>query len=282
MLTHFNTYPTGDPRRYIPLAERIEAVKALSLAQVRDFYDRFWGTARGEIAVVGDFDPGPIEPLLVEVFGSWKSKSPYERVLNEAREVPTTRIFIDTPDKENAVYRVRIGLDLRDDDPDVPALGLATRIIGGGSGLHNRLVDRIRQKDGLSYGIGAGLLVNGRDRAAAWGIGAIAAPQNVDRVEQEVKEELERVVRDGFTDEEIQQAKQGYRQERVLGRSEDGSLAAGWLGNLDLDRTYDFSRQFERKVEALTAEQLLSAVRQYLDLAKMTIVVAGDAKKQAH
>jgi zinc protease len=282
MLTHFNTYPTGDPRRYIPLAERIEAVKALSLAQVRDFYDRFWGTARGEIAVVGDFDPGPIEPLLVEVFGSWKSKSPYERVLNEAREVPTTRIFIDTPDKENAVYRVRIGLDLRDDDPDVPALGLATRIIGGGSGLHNRLVDRIRQKDGLSYGIGAGLLVNGRDRAAAWGIGAIAAPQNVDRVEQEVKEELERVVRDGFTDEEIQQAKQGYRQERVLGRSEDGALAAGWLGNLDLDRTYDFSRQFERKVEALTAEQLLSAVRQYLDLAKMTIVVAGDAKKQAH
>jgi zinc protease len=126
------------------------------------------------------------------------------------------------------------------------------------------------------------LLVNGRDRAAAWGIGAIAAPQNVDRVEQEVKEELERVVRDGFTDEEIQQAKQGYRQERVLGRSEDGALAAGWLGNLDLDRTYDFSRQFERKVEALTAEQLLSAVRQYLDLAKMTIVVAGDAKKQAH
>ena len=281
LLTHFNTYPAGDPRRYIPLAERIQAVKDISLADVRGFYDRFWGTARGEIALVGDFDPEQAEPLLVEAFGSWKSKAPFERVLNEVREVPTARIFIDTPDKENAVYRARIGLDLRDDDPDVPALGLATRIIGGGSGLHNRLVDRIRQKDGLSYGIGAALQVNGRDRAAAWGIGAIAAPQNVDRVEQEVKEELERVLHDGFTDQEIQQAKQGYRQERVLARSEDGALASGWLGNLDLDRTYDFSRQFENKVESLTTEQLLSAVRRYFDLAKMTTVVAGDAKKQA-
>jgi zinc protease len=56
----------------------------------------------------------------------------------------------------------------------------------------------------------------------------------------------------------------------------------GWLGNLDLDRTYDFSRQFERRVEALTAEQLLSVARRYLDPAQMTTVVAGDAKKQAH
>jgi len=282
MLTHFNTYPTGDPRRYIPLAEHIEAVKGVSLEDVRNFYDRFWGTARGEIALVGDFEPDRIEPLLLEAFGSWKSKSPYQRVLNEVRDVSATRIFVDTPDKENAVYRARIGLDLRDDDPDVPALSLATRIIGGGSGLHNRLVDRIRQKDGLSYSVGAGLTVNGRDRAAAWGIGAIAAPQNVDRVESEVKEELDRVLRDGFTDQEIQQAKQGYRQEKVLSRSEDGSLASGWLGNLDLDRSYEFARQFERKVEALTAEQLNAAVRRYLDPAKMTIVVAGDSKKQAH
>jgi zinc protease len=282
MLTHFSTYAVGDPRRYIPLTERIEAVKNTSLDDVRNFFDRFWGTARGEIALVGDFDPGQIEPLLIERFGSWTSKAPYQRLLNDVVDVPAARIFIDTPDKENAVYRARIGVNLRDDDPDAPALALATRIIGGGSGLHNRLVDRIRQKDGLSYGIGAALMINGRDRAGSWGVGAISAPQNVNRVEQEVKEELERVLRDGFTDDEIKQAKQGYREEHVLSRSDDGALAAGWAGNLDLDRTYEFSRQFESHVEALNAEQLLSVVRKYLDLSKMTIVVAGDGKKGAH
>ncbi len=282
ILTHFSTYAAGDPRRYIPLAERIEAVKNTSLEDVRNFFDRFWGTARGEIAVVGDFDPAQIEPLLVERFGSWRSKAPYERILNDVVNVPATRIFIDTPDKENAFYRARIAMDLRDDDADAPVLALATRIIGGGSGLHNRLVDRIRQKDGLSYGIGAALMINGRDRAASWGVGAISAPQNVNRVEQEVKEELERVLRDGFTDAEIKQAKQGYREERVLGRSDDGALAAGWVSHLDLDRTYEFNRQFESRVEAVSADQLLSVVRKYIDLSKMTIVVAGDAKKGAH
>ncbi len=281
ILTRFSTYAAGDPRRYIPLTERIEAVKNTSLDDVHNFFDRFWGTSRGDIALVGDFDPAQIEPLLVERFGSWTSKAPYQRLLNDVVNVPATRIFIDTPDKENAVYRARLGLDLRDDDADAPALALATRIIGGGSGLHNRLVDRVRQKDGLSYGIGAALLINGRDRAASWGVGAISAPQNVNRVEQDVKEELERVLRDGFTDDEIKQAKQGYRQERVLGRSDDGALAAGWVGNLDLDRTYEFSRQFESRVEAVSAEQLLSVVRKYLDPSKTTIVVAGDAKKGA-
>jgi len=282
LLTHFSTYPVGDPRRHIPLAERIEEVKNLKLADVQAFFDRFWGTSRGEIALVGDFDPDQIEPLLVERFGSWKSKAPYQRVLNDFVAVPAVRLFVDTPDKENAVYRARIPLDLRDDDADVPPLALATRIIGGGSGLHNRLVDRIRQKDGLSYGIGAGLQVSGRDRAASWGVGAIAAPQNVNRVEQEVKEELERVLRDGFTDDEVRQAKQGYREERVLARSEDGALAAGWVANLDLDRTYEFSRQFEGRVDATTAEQMLAVVRKYLDPSKTTVVLAGDGKKGAH
>jgi zinc protease len=282
LLSHFSTYAVGDPRRHIPLTERIEAVKNTSLDDVRNFFDQFWGTARGDIALVGDFDPGQVEPLLVDQFGSWKSKAPYERLTNEVVDVPATRIFVDTPDKENAFYRARVNVTLRDDDPDAPALALATRIIGGGSGLHNRLVDRVRQKDGLSYGIGAALQINGRDRAGSWGVGAISAPQNVNHVEQDVKEELDRVLRDGFTDDEIKQAKQGYRQEHVLARSDDGALAAGWIVNLDLDRTYEFSRQFENKVEAVTAEQLLAVARKYLDLSKMTVVVAGDAKKGAH
>jgi zinc protease len=195
--------------------------------------------------------------------------------------MPAKRIFIDTPDKENAVYRARLGLDLRDDDPVAPALMLANEIIGGGSGLHSRLVDRVRQKDGLSYGIGSGLLVGGKDRAAAWAIGAIAAPQNVDKVASDVREELERLRKDGFQKEEVDEARQGFLQERMLARSDDGTLAAGWVSNLDLGRTFTYSRQLEDRVRALTPAQMTEAVRRYLDPDQLTIVIAGDAKKGA-
>lgn len=281
MLAHFDTYAPGDPRHFLSLQERIDAIKAATVEDVRAFFDQFWGTSRGQIAVVGDFDPDPVEALLKDSFGAWKSKAPYAPILNDYKPIDAVRLAIDTPDKENAVYRGRIALDLRDDDPEAPALALATRIFGGGGGLHSRLADRIRQKDGLSYGIYAGLLMGSRDRSSAWGIVATAAPQNIDRVEAETREELDRMLRDGFGAEEVRLAKQGYRQEQVLARSEDGALAAGWVYNLDLGRTYEFRRRFDAAVEALTPDQLDAVVRKALDPSRLSVVIAGDAKKGA-
>jgi len=278
---YFDDYPVGDPRHYLSLQERIDAVNAVTLADVKAFYDAFWGTARGEIAVVGDFDAAAVKREIGALFPAWSSKAPYAEILRTPHAMPAKRIFIDTPDKENAVYRARLGLDLRDDDPVAPALMLANEIIGGGSGLHSRLVDRVRQKDGLSYGIGSGLLVGGKDRAAAWAIGAIAAPQNVDKVASDVREELERLRKDGFQKEEVDEARQGFLQERMLARSDDGTLAAGWVSNLDLGRTFTYSRQLEDRVRALTPAQMTEAVRRYLDPDQLTIVIAGDAKKGA-
>jgi zinc protease len=278
---HFDTYPVGDPRHYQSLKERIDAVTATTLDDVKAFYDQFWGTARGEIAIVGDFDDVAAEKEIGSQFASWSSKAPFAEILREPKSIAPTRIFLDTPDKENAVYRARIGLDLRDDDPEAPALMLANEILGGGSGLHNRLVDRVRQKDGLSYGIGSGLQVGGRDRAAAWAIGAIAAPQNVDHVEADVTEELARLLKDGFAKTEVEEARRGVLQERMLTRSDDAALAAGWVSNLDLGRTFAFSRKLEDAIRGLTAEQMTATLRRYLDPDKMTVVIAGDAKKGA-
>jgi len=278
---HLDTYPVGDPRHYLSLQDRIEAVRAASLEDVKGFYAQFWGTARGQIALVGDFDAVAAQQQIATTFAAWHSSAPYADILREPRPVAPTRIFLDTPDKENAVYQARMVLDLRDDDPDAPALMLANEILGGGSGLHNRLVDRVRQKDGLSYGIGSSLLVGGRDRAAAWAIGAIAAPQNVDRVETEVREEIDRLLRDGFDPAEVESARRGMLQERLLARSEDGAVAGAWVSNLYLGRTFAFSGQLEDKLRTLTAQQMTQTLRRYLDPAKLTVVIAGDAKKGA-
>ena len=81
------------------------------------FTTDFYGTARGEIAVVGDFDGKQIEALVNELFTEYKSKAPYARLDREYREVKPARLTVDTPEKENALIRARIDLPLRDDDP---------------------------------------------------------------------------------------------------------------------------------------------------------------------
>jgi zinc protease len=160
----------------------------------------------------------------------------------------------------------------------VPLL-LADYAFGGGSGLANRLIDRLRQKEGISYGAGSGLLVGSRDRAAGYQLGAIVAPQNALRAEQAVREELERLVKDGLTAKEIEDARNGLLQERLLNRTQDGTLAAAWANNLDLGRSFAFSKAVEERLKALTAADVNAALRRRIDPAKFTVVIAGDAKK---
>jgi hypothetical protein len=136
------------------------------------------------------------------------------------------------------VFRARQGFRW-DDDPDAPALMLAVDIVGGGSGLSNRLITRLRQKEGLSYGVGAGLSLGSRERLAMFSIGGIAAPQNVNRAEQALREELERARKEGFTEVELEDAKKGQLQSRLLNRSQDPVVAGAWINNLDLGRTFN-------------------------------------------
>lgn len=281
LATHFNTYPAGDPRHYIPLRARIDAVAQAPLDAARRFHNDFYGTARGEVAVVGDFDVKQIEALVNELFTDYKSKAPYARLDREYREVKPARLTVDTPEKENAVIRGRIDFPLRDADPDAPALMLANAIFGGGAGLSNRVMERLRQRDGISYGAGTGLALGSRYPVASWTLSAIMAPQNTPKAEQALREEIERARRDGFTAKELEDAKKGILQERATIRSRDSALAGGWTSNMDLGRTYAFSKQFEDRLQAATLDQVNAAFRKYVDPARITFVIAGDAKKGA-
>jgi zinc protease len=155
---------------------------------------------------------------------------------------------------------------------------LANYIFGDG-GLKSRLMDRIRQKDGLSYGGGSHLDAGDLDRAGAFGISAIAAPQNLRRVDAAVREELARARKDGFTAAELAAAKSGLLQQRLQNRAEDGVLASGWAAYLYRGKTFEWSREFENKLAAVTVAQLNAAFRKAVDPSKLSVVMAGDQKK---
>ena len=277
---HFNIYPKGD-WRYVPsLREALAEVQASKLEDAKQFHARFYGAAPAEIAIVGDFDEPAALAAIKEAFGDWKPQVPFKRVEVEYKDIAPIERAIETPDKENAVFLARMNVRMRDDDPDYPALYVADYLLGGGAGFDSRLTARIRQKEGLSYGVGSDLSVGSIDYAGSWTAYAIAAPQNMTKVEAAFKDELARALRDGFTDAEIQGAKSGILQQRAQNRAQDGTLAAAWAGNLYLGRTFEFSKDFERKVLALKPDDVNAALRKYIDPAKVTIVKAGDFAKK--
>jgi zinc protease len=152
-------------------------------------------------------------------------------------------------------------------------------MFGGSVGMNSRLTERVRQKDGISYGIDSGLSVRSLDHAASWVINGTAAPQNMAKVEAAVKEEIERVLKDGFPQAELAVAKSGALQQFLQARAQDGTLAGGWANNLFTGRTYAWQQQFEEKVRALKVEDVNAAFRKCIDPAKLSVFKALDPAK---
>jgi zinc protease len=279
MAQHFNTYPRGDVRYAPGLQEQLDEIKALSLDQVKAYYKEFYGADRAQIAIVGDFDEAEVVKAVRESLGGWRGAAPYTRVTRQFREVAPQNQSIETPDKENATLLARTNLELNEDDPDYPALYVANYILGGGAGFDSRLLQRIRVKEGLSYGVSSGLSAGRYDRAGSWVAQAIAAPQNVQKVESALQEELARLVRDGVTAEELTKAKSGIAQQATQGRAQDQRVAAELLSDIESGRTFAWDKQFEAKIQSLTLEQVKAAAAKYIVPAKLTIVKAGDFAK---
>ena len=113
---------------------------------------------------------------------------------------------------------------MNDDDPDYPALCIAGTVFGGSP--NSRIFHRIRVKDGLSYGANAGFNMPTKDDGGRFSAIAIAAPQNVPKVEADFKDELAKALKDGFTADEVEKAKKTWLDERTVARAEEASIAS--------------------------------------------------------
>ena len=273
-------FPKGDVRYVMTSDEDVAAVTAVTLDQAKQFYQDFYGASNATLTVIGDFDSAEINKLAGDLFGNWKSPRPFARVPSVYRDVAAVNQSFPTPDKANAIFLAGFNLKVRDDNPDYPALLLGNYMLGGGF-LNSRLAARIRQKEGLSYGVGSGINISALDEYGRFTANAIYAPQNVEKLETAFKEEIARMLKDGFTAEEVEAAKSGYLQSRQVSRAQDNELAGRLNNYLFIGRTLQFDADLDAKIQALTPEQIIAAMRRHFDPAKITIVKAGDfAKRQ--
>lgn len=274
-----NPYPKSDVRYVGTLDEQLENVKNVKLEDVKKFYTDFYGASAGTVSVVGDFDEATVRNFISKSLGTWKNPTPFKRIQAVYQDIAPTSNAIKTPDKANALFLAGLNLPLQDTDVDYPALILGNYILGGGF-LSSRLAVRIRQKEGISYGVGSQLSGAPFDKSGSFMTYAIYAPENAEKLEKAFYEELNKVVSEGFTEDELKAAKSGWLQSRSVSRSQDNELSSRLNSYLYYDRTLAFDADFEKKVEALTVDQVNAAMKKFVDPKKITIVKAGDFDKK--
>ena len=270
-------YPRGHVRYVATPDEQIEDIQKVTLNDVRAFYAQFYGASNAKFVVSGQCDAVQMQKLAADLFGNWKSPGPFTRVPNGYRKAEPVDRKIETPDKQNAMFLAGMTAKISDDDPDYPAMVIANYIFGGSGG--SRLFKRIRDKEGLSYGIGSNFSAPQKDDGGVFVVFGISNPQNAPKVEASFKDELARTVKDGFTAEEVAAAKKSWLDEQMVQRSQDSALLTALTVCERFDRTLKWDEALEAKVTALTPGQVSSAFRQRVDPAALIYVKAGDFKK---
>ncbi len=277
MNRYFSPYPKGDPRAFATFDEEIDNYKKVTLADVKKFYADFYGASNAELSVVGDFDAAEVQKLATELFGSWKSPAPFTQVHREFTKLDAVNRSIETPDKANASFYGMVTFPLSDDDPDYPALQIANKILG--SGPESRLFGRVRGKDGLSYDVGSQIVAGTNEKFGQFVVYAISNPQNVLKVEAAVKEEIAKMIENGFSDKELDAAKKSYAQDQQVARSQDPNLAGLLVQNAQYGRTMARNAAIDAKIASLTPADLSAALKRHIDPSSISIFKAGDLKK---
>lgn len=274
-----NPYAGSDPR-YVPSApEEIEMLQGVSLDTIRELYETMLGAKNGELTVIGDFDAEATKQQISKMFDGWQPKTEYRRIVRKSDvKVKGNTQSLATPDKASATYFAGLVFPLKDDHPDFAGLYIGNFILGHGS-LSSRLGNRVREKDGLSYGVGSGLQVPAVDDRSLFYLYAICNPENMPKVEKAIREEVDLMLKDGITAEELDAAKQGFLQSEQVSRTEDAQLAATIEESLDAKRTLKYQADLEARVMKLTPDDVVKACRKYLDPKNLVIVEAGDFRK---
>ena len=276
-------YKNGDIRYKNTIDESIKMYSDAKLENAKAFYNKFYGANNAEIALVGDFDAKEMKTKLNATLGDWTSSVAYQRVASlpvGKHEAPQS---FETPDKSNAFYLAHLAMPITDTSPDYAAMLVANKVLGGG--IKSRLFERLRQKEGISYGAGSQFSAPSIDKEGALVMYAMFAPENGTRLKAAVKEEVEKFLKDGITQAEFDDAKKAMVQERNIRLAQDAAVSGMLSSQLYLGRTMDFEAAITAKVMALSLEDVNAVIGKYVKPDNFGHFYAGDfvgaAKKAA-
>jgi zinc protease len=264
-------FPEGHPNRPHTLNEFAAAAKNATLEEVRAFQAKYYGPAHMILVVAGDVSDPDTQSEVTKAFSGWTGGQDYLRPTKPAAAA-ANEITVPLADKPSVSVLLGQASGLRYSDPDNLALRVGTAILG--RGFTGRLMGTVRDKEGLTYNIGASMgddsIVDG-----VWEVSASFAPALLSKGVESTRREIAKWWKDGVTEQELAARKQGVAGSYFVGLSTTMGLAETIL--VDVQRGFDLSwlDGYPKAVKALTREQVNAAIKAHINPAAMVLVEAG-------
>ena len=267
-------YPAEHPNHTPTVRQCLAALDTAQLDDVKAFHARHYGTRGMVLVLVGDVDVPATRQAVQTAFAGWTGGSEVVRAPFPAQVAPdqsrVRTVRMDDKSSVSIVWGQPTGL--RHSDPDALPLRVGTAILG--SGFTGRLLATIRDREGLTYGIGAGV-TSDTFNDGEWRLAGTFAPELLERGLASTRRELEGWHRNGVTARELAERKTNLAGTFKVQLSTTEGLAATLLQTVHRGYNLSWIDTYPEQVQALTLEQVNGAIRRHLDPQRMMLIRAG-------
>jgi zinc protease len=261
--------PPEDVRVRRSLATELADLQRVRFDAVRDLHRALITAKSGQAMIVGRFAPAALRKATLALFDGWRGLST-ESVPLQFSPTPAARERFELPGGGAAVVQLGSAVRIRADDPDYPGLLLAGEVLGGFP--ESRLSRRLREREGLAYETYAQLHVRDEGDAGWLVVGATVATE---LAVASLRDELERLVRDPVTDEEVVAAKARLAMFRDTYLHDISAVCEMLSTAMASGRTRAVEGRKHARLQALTTEDVNAAIRRHLRLGSVVQVIAG-------
>ena len=265
-------FPEGHPNRPHTMKEYIAAANTAKLEELKAFQAKYYGPAHMTMVVVGDVSDADTQADIAKAFSGWSGGQDYLRTAKPAAASAASEITVPLTDKPSVTVLFGQASGLRYSDPDNLPLRIGTAILG--QGFTGRLMSTVRDKEGLTYNIGASMsddsIVDG-----VWEVSASFAPALLGKGLESTRREVAKWWKDGVTEQELAARKQGVIGGYFVSLSTTQGLAETILADAQRGLDPSWLDAYPKAIKALTRDQVNAAIKAHINPNTMVLVEAG-------
>lgn len=258
-----------------PVQGTEDTLGKITLADVQSFYAREYLPNQVILTIVGDLSVEQATALVQTHFGNWKKGAPQTRTTKKPAAVEKKSVQLIEKDLTQSTIVLGHG-GISRNNPDYYAVTVMNHILGAG-GFSSRLMDSIRDKQGLAYGIMSHY--DARSLPGSFWVNLQTRTETTNQAIAGVITEIKAIRDSPVSDQELSEAKSFLMGSFPLRLDSTAKLAQVLAQVEYYGLGFEYFSQYPKWIERVTKEDVQRVAKQYLDPQHYALVVVGNVAK---
>ena len=267
-------YPKTHPNYKYKTEESLDFIKAINQKDLKTFHDLAYGINTMNIAVAGDVNPEKFNDQIINHFADWDKQSINE-IDNKLDIIAVSKNVdkINIKDKTSADMYLGQYIGIDREHNDYYPLMLGIYILGGN--FSARLMQTVRDEQGLTYGIGSSIGGSNFGIDGYWNTWGTFAPDLIEKGHNATMEQINKWCKKGVFEKELISKKSTITGSYKVALDTTGGLVSQILSNAERNKPISYLDEYAGIINNISLKEINNAISKYIDPTKLTLVTAG-------